>query len=208
MAVNGHVDTKGDLEPVCHIVTPIGMLGYGLDELATRATLAALVPTGVPTALILDSGSTDSGPSKLALGNMSCQRMAYVRDLSKLLKLVHDFEVPLVFSSAGGAGIDEHVEGMIGIIEEIAAKEGNEYVNVCQELLMMNEILTVMQTLRYSSGRHFFRRGKVNGIETTEGWRDKWLWQLRSATHRKGRHGVEMRRRSDGTRAVPGRYAS
>jgi hypothetical protein len=169
MTVNGHVDTNGNLEPVCHIVTPIGMLGYGLDELATRATLATLVPTGVPTALIVDSGSTDSGPSKLALGSMSCHPISYTRDLSKLLKLVHDFNVPLVFSSAGGAGIDEHVEAMIKIIEEIAAEEGNEYVNT-PELPLLNKTLTVTQTLRYSSGCHFFRRGKVNGTATTEGW--------------------------------------
>ncbi|KAI0391906.1 hypothetical protein F5Y17DRAFT_385581 [Xylariaceae sp. FL0594] len=127
MAVNGD---KGDLDPICHIVTPIGMLGYGLDELATRASLASLVPTGVPTALILDSGSTDSGPSKLALGDMSCHRTAYVRDLSKLLMLVHDFGVPLVFSSAGGAGTDEHVDEMMAIIQEIASEKGNEHYDI------------------------------------------------------------------------------
>ncbi|KAI8631639.1 hypothetical protein F5Y19DRAFT_473317 [Xylariaceae sp. FL1651] len=125
MHSNGDEVNQG-LEPVCHIVTPVGMLGYGLDEEATYATLASLVPTGVPTALILDSGSTDGGPSKLALGEMSCPREAYVRDLSKLLELVHTFKVPLIFSSAGGAGTDDHVDEIVKVIEEIAAGKGNE----------------------------------------------------------------------------------
>ncbi|KAI1818654.1 hypothetical protein GGS20DRAFT_581409 [Poronia punctata] len=119
-----------NLDPVCHIVTPVGMLGYGLDEPATRAALSSLISTGVSTALILDSGSTDSGPSKLALGEMSCQRSAYTRDLSKLLKLVHDFKIPLLFSSAGGAGTDDQVEEIVKVIEEIAAEEGNEHYDL------------------------------------------------------------------------------
>lgn len=101
-------------------------MGYGFDEAITAHELAELVPTGIPTAIILDSGSTDSGPEKLALGNMTCPRSAYVNDLTKLLRLVHTFRVPLIFSSAGGDGTDEHVEEMGRIIEEIVTTQGNE----------------------------------------------------------------------------------
>ncbi|KAK1485366.1 hypothetical protein CTAM01_12581 [Colletotrichum tamarilloi] len=111
--------------PLCYIVTPVGCMGYGLDEDACGKELAQLVPSGVPTAIILDAGSTDSGPEKLALGTMTCPRSAYVRDLTKLLKLVHDFRVPLVFGSAGGDGSDEHVKLMEEIIEEICAEDSN-----------------------------------------------------------------------------------
>ncbi|KAF5965106.1 hypothetical protein FBULB1_12410 [Fusarium bulbicola] len=111
------------LKPICQIVTPVGMLGYGFDEVLTHYELSRLVPTGIPTAIILDSGSTDSGPQKLALGSMSCPRSAYAKDLAKLLRLVHTFRVPLIFGSAGGDGTDEHVEAMIEIIEEIAAED-------------------------------------------------------------------------------------
>jgi hypothetical protein len=114
--------------PICQIVTPVGMLGYGFDYDATVYELASLVPTGVPTAIILDSGSTDSGPEKLALGNMSCPRNAYYRDLKKLMKLVHDFRVPLIFGSAGGDGADEHVKALLDVIEEICALEENKSV--------------------------------------------------------------------------------
>lgn len=85
-----------------------------------------MVPSGIPTAIILDSGSTDSGPQKLALGSMSCPRSAYAKDLSKLLRLIHEFRVPLIFGSAGGDGTDEHVNEIGEIIEEIAADEGNK----------------------------------------------------------------------------------
>ncbi|KAI0476298.1 hypothetical protein GGR56DRAFT_693645 [Xylariaceae sp. FL0804] len=126
--------SAGGLVPLCRIVTPVGMLGYGLDEAETRAALDSSPATTargeqrrVPTALIMDSGSTDSGPEKLALGGMSCPRAAYARDLAKLLRLVHAYRTPLVFSSAGGDGADEHVEEMLRTIEEIVAEEGNEH---------------------------------------------------------------------------------
>lgn len=111
-------------EPLCHIITPIGMLGYGFDEDLTSSALSSFVATGVPTALILDSGSTDSGPSKLALGTMTVPRSAYVRDLTKLSRLVRRYKIPLVFSSAGGDGSDEHVDEMVDIMREIAAEHG------------------------------------------------------------------------------------
>ncbi|KXH68918.1 hypothetical protein CSAL01_04067 [Colletotrichum salicis] len=111
--------------PLCHIITPVGCMGYGFDEDSSANELAQLVPSGVPTAIVLDAGSTDSGPEKLALGTMTCPRSAYVRDLTKLLKLVHAFRVPLVFGSAGGDGSDEHVKLMEEIIEEICAEESN-----------------------------------------------------------------------------------
>lgn len=115
-------------QPLCHIITPVGMLGYGFDEALTASELARLVPTGVPTAIILDSGSTDSGPEKLALGGMSTPRSAYLKDLTKLLRLVRIFRVPLIFASAGGDGADEHVKVMMEIMDEIMAEEENQYV--------------------------------------------------------------------------------
>ncbi|KAG4285974.1 hypothetical protein FPRO06_07234 [Fusarium proliferatum] len=117
---------KPEPKPICQIITPVGMLGYGFDEALTHYELSHLVPTGIPTAIILDSGSTDSGPQKLALGSMSCPRSAYAKDLAKLLRLVHRFRVPLIFGSAGGDGTDEHVKAMGEIIKEIAAEEENK----------------------------------------------------------------------------------
>jgi hypothetical protein len=51
------------------ILTPIGMLGYGFNQ----DLFWAAIEEGVD-AVILDSGSTDSGPAKLALENTTVTR--------------------------------------------------------------------------------------------------------------------------------------
>lgn len=114
------------LTPVCNVVTPVGMLGYGLHSDQTTAALVHKIRNGAPTAIILDSGSTDSGPEKLALGCMSVPRDAYTRDLRKLIELSWQFRVPLIFSSAGGDGSDEHVRELVGVVREVCEEGGNE----------------------------------------------------------------------------------
>ena len=46
-------------QAICHIVTPVGMVGYGLEETDMCEALEKLEGDGIPTALICDSGSTD-----------------------------------------------------------------------------------------------------------------------------------------------------
>ncbi|KIL83736.1 hypothetical protein FAVG1_13012 [Fusarium avenaceum] len=131
------------------------MLGYGFDETLTHHELAGLVQNGIPTAIILDSGSTDSGPQKLALGSMSCPREAYAKDLAKLLRLVHKFRVPLIFGSAGGDGTDEHVRVMEEIINEIATEEENkDYLFNTISLFSSIDKTTILER---------FRQGRVTG---------------------------------------------
>ncbi len=115
-------------ERLCQIITPVGMLGYGFEESLTEAAIQQFASVSTPTALILDSGSTDSGPSKLALGTMTCPRSSYERDIGKLLRLVVKYNVKLLVSSAGGDGSDEHVDEFIKIIREITNENGNESV--------------------------------------------------------------------------------
>jgi hypothetical protein len=110
--------------PLCHIVSPVGMLGYGVDYHQIDAALARCVPTGVPTALILDSGSTDSGPEKLALGGMTMPRSSYFRDLRKLIALSRRYQVPLIFSSAGGSGLDHVTTELVEIVKEVLDEVG------------------------------------------------------------------------------------
>lgn len=112
--------------PLCHMITPVGMLGYGFSESDTERALATAVNAkDAPVALILDSGSTDSGPSKLALGTTSCPRSSYVRDLRSLVKLGVKYRVPVLTSSAGGDGSDEHVNLLTDIIGELANEPEN-----------------------------------------------------------------------------------
>jgi len=102
------------------------MVGYSFDPELTREALRSLADTPTPTALILDSGSTDSGPAKLALGGMTCPRSAYERDLRLLLDISHEFNVPVLISSAGGDGTNNHVDEFVKIMEEVSTKPSNE----------------------------------------------------------------------------------
>ena len=114
-----------NLKPLCQVITPIGMLGYGFDEDLTRSALQTLRSLTTPTALILDSGSTDGGPLKLALGSMTAPRSSYERDFRKLLALGYEFQAPIIIGSAGGDGTDAHVDEFLDIIQEICEEETN-----------------------------------------------------------------------------------
>jgi hypothetical protein len=114
------------LEPLCHIITPTGMLGYGFDEFEINDALEYSLKCGVPTAIILDSGSTDSGPTKLALGSMTCPRTSYERDLRKLVNLIVKYRVPILIGSAGGDGSNAHVEELVNIVKEILSSFDKE----------------------------------------------------------------------------------
>lgn len=118
-------DGGGPAPRLCNIVTPVGMCGYGFEDYQTINALEELIQDPSPTAIILDSGSTDSGPSKLALGTMTCPRDSYVRDLNKLLGYVHKYKVPLITTSAGGDGTNQHVEEYLQIIQELSERPEN-----------------------------------------------------------------------------------
>jgi hypothetical protein len=112
-------------QQLCNIVTPVGMLGYGLNQDQLDQGLECCIATGAPTAIILDSGSTDGGPNNLAVGKMTTSRRNYKRDLMKILSSSHRFQVPVFIGSAGGDGSNEHVEVLANICQEIAAEPGN-----------------------------------------------------------------------------------
>lgn len=104
-----------ETKPELKILTPVGMLGYGIPE----AHFWLGVERGLD-AIVVDSGSTDPGPYQLGLGEMLVTRQAYVRDLTLLMRATAERKVPLFVSSAGGPGIDRHVDEVIEIIREIA----------------------------------------------------------------------------------------
>jgi hypothetical protein len=124
MAINTIVG--GGLEPLCRIITPIGMLGYGFNEAEIKDALESSLLSSIPTAIILDSGSTDSGPTKLALGTMTCPRASYERDLRKLVGIIIKYRFPVLIGSGGGDGSNAHVKELVDIVEEILASRGNE----------------------------------------------------------------------------------
>ena len=104
------------------ILTPIGMLGYGIPA----EHFWAGVDSGLD-AIVVDAGSTDPGPYQLGLGTMIVSRQAYRRDLSLMLQACAERKVPVYISSAGGPGIDQHVDDTVAMIREIAAVEGYRF---------------------------------------------------------------------------------
>jgi hypothetical protein len=104
------------------VLTPIGMLGYGIPETFLRMGVEM-----APDVIALDSGSTDSGPQKLGLGQMTCSRDAYERDIAMLLAIGHEKKIPIFVSSAGGDGTNAHVDVFIDIIREISKAKGYRF---------------------------------------------------------------------------------
>ncbi|WP_225625845.1 acyclic terpene utilization AtuA family protein [Streptomyces werraensis] len=101
------------------IFTPQGMLGYGYDLEDFRR----VVEEGVDV-MVVDSGSTDPGPYMLGLGHTLVTVESYARDLRPMLRAVSDHHIPLVISSAGGAGTDEQVAWMTDLVNRLAEEEG------------------------------------------------------------------------------------
>ncbi|KAK6200891.1 uncharacterized protein RJT21DRAFT_119836 [Scheffersomyces amazonensis] len=106
------------IETSLKIVTPVGMLGYGYDE----NELFQAINRGA-SAIIIDSGSTDSGPQKLGLGKMTCPPDSYIRDLQPLADAAFHRKVKVIISSAGGDGSNEHVDTFVSMIKDYAKQK-------------------------------------------------------------------------------------
>lgn len=107
------------MKPEIRILTPIGMLGYGIPEVDFWRGIG----TGVD-AIAVDAGSTDPGPYQLGLGKMIVSASALRRDLALCLAGTVRAKVPLLIGSAGGPGIGAHVDATVKMIREIAQERG------------------------------------------------------------------------------------
>lgn len=104
------------------ILTPTAMLGYGFPIKWFEKGLDRN-----PDIIAVDAGSTDSGPHKLGLGVMTCSKEAYYKDITILLKAVHEKKIPLFISSAGGDGTNIHVDVFLDIIKQISKEKGYKF---------------------------------------------------------------------------------
>ena len=101
------------------ILTPAGILGYGVRE----ADFMRGIEAGAD-AVVVDAGSTDPGPYLLGLSKMIVSKQALERDLRSILKVCAPRKIPLLIGSAGGPGIAQHVNETIGMIGRIAEDLG------------------------------------------------------------------------------------
>ncbi|GEQ50264.1 acyclic terpene utilization AtuA family protein [Tetragenococcus koreensis] len=100
------------------VLVPNGMLGYGFPLEDFERGMKRQ-----PHGIVVDAGSTDSGPQKLALGEMTCPESAYYKELSVLVPAAKKAGIPLIVSSAGGDGTNQHVDLFIKIVEQIANEQ-------------------------------------------------------------------------------------
>lgn len=94
------------------------MLGTGFPEASLRAGLARR-----PAFLGVDAGSTDQGPQALGTGEPLLSREAIRRDLSLLLPAALEHGIPLLVGSAGTSGSDDALDGLWGVLREVAREQ-------------------------------------------------------------------------------------
>jgi len=110
-----HTNKGGLKMEELRILVPNGMLGYGFPIEDFKRGMDRK-----PHAIVVDSGSTDSGPQKLALGEMTCPKEAYEKELGILVVEAKKAGIPLIISSAGGDGTNQHVDLFVDIVEKIS----------------------------------------------------------------------------------------
>jgi hypothetical protein len=129
------------------ILTPTPMLGYGFP----LAHFWHGMTTYKPTAIIVDSGSTDPGPYLMGTGLKLCSKSSYIRDLTPILEASSKYGTKVLISSAGGDGTNAHVEELFEIIQEIATDKGYNFKVLSETWHIIVDNLD----------RHYLRRNSV-----------------------------------------------
>ncbi|MDH6262090.1 acyclic terpene utilization AtuA family protein [Bradyrhizobium sp. BR13661] len=110
---------SAEISDTVSIIVPTGMLGGGVS----RAQIQYGLRRGA-SAIAVDSGSTDSGPSYLARGVSKMNRESIRRDLQILMAEAHAAKIPLLVGSCGTSGTDSGVDWTRDIALEVAAEIG------------------------------------------------------------------------------------
>lgn len=108
------------------VLVPTGMLGGGFPA----RTIERGLELGAD-AIVVDAGSTDSGPHYLGTGTAKTSRSAVARDLRILIVAARRARIPLVIGSCGTSGTDAGVDWVARIADEILTAEGTGCVVAC-----------------------------------------------------------------------------
>lgn len=101
------------------VLIPSGALGLNYDQDALNRGIAAK-----PDIIVIDGGSTDSGPAYLGRGVSKYARASTKLEWAGLMAARSEAGVPLVIGTAGTCGTDSTVDWMLEITREIAAERG------------------------------------------------------------------------------------
>lgn len=105
------------------VLSPTGMLGYGIPEDSFRAATEQFDVDYIGC----DAGSIDQGPNYMGEGKFLADERMVERDLRLLLQARENLDIPLLVSSAGGSGSKTHLEKTTAILREIAASDDLEF---------------------------------------------------------------------------------
>ncbi|WP_207388295.1 acyclic terpene utilization AtuA family protein [Lichenihabitans psoromatis] len=100
------------------LLSTTAILGYGFPAESLTRGMARR-----PDLIGADAGSVDPGPYYLGSGKGFTSPRAVKRDLQLMLRAASDHGVPVVISTAGGAGGQPHLEATAAIAREIAAED-------------------------------------------------------------------------------------
>lgn len=96
-------------------VAATGQLGTGFKETSLRLAAARA------TFIACDAGSTDPGPYYLGSGESQASDAAISRDLSVILAVAFEHNIPVLIGSAGTAGGRPHVQRVRRLVDQLAA---------------------------------------------------------------------------------------
>jgi hypothetical protein len=100
------------------VLVPGGMLGSGFPP----ETITHGINRGAD-AIVIDGGSTDSGPYYLGTGTAKTSEAAVRHDLHILLTSARAADIPLIVTSCGTSGTDSGVDWAADIVTSIAQQE-------------------------------------------------------------------------------------
>ena len=101
------------------VLIPSGALGLNYDQAALERGIA-----NRPDIIVIDGGSTDSGPAYLGRGVSKYARASTKVEWAGLMAARAKAGVPLVIGTAGTCGADTAVDWMLELTREIATEQG------------------------------------------------------------------------------------
>jgi len=104
------------------VLSVCGNLGYGFPVSSLENGIAR-----DPHYMGADNGSTDAGPYYLGSGEQLTRREQIVRDLGLSLRAARRKGIPYLIGSAGTAGGNPHVDAVLGVMHQLARRDGLKF---------------------------------------------------------------------------------